>query len=108
MRGIMTSSGPGSHRRHRSEPAVDLRLEQNYPNPFNPSTKIEYAIPTQAQVELKVYNLVGQEVATLVNEMLPAGVHSARFDALKSCHRRGTHRLTAGDFTSVKKMLLLK
>lgn len=83
-------------------------LEQNYPNPFNPSTKIDYSIPMQSKVELKIYNIVGQEVATLVNEVQGAGVHSARFDATKLASGVYFYRLTAGNFTSVKKMALLK
>jgi photosystem II stability/assembly factor-like uncharacterized protein len=87
---------------------LSFELAQNYPNPFNPSTRIQYAIPAQAKVVLKVYNVVGQEVATLVNEVLPAGVHSARFEASSLATGVYLYRLTAGDFTSVKKMLLLK
>ena len=90
-----------------NQPLV-FELAQNYPNPFNPSTRIEYSIPTQSKVVLKVYNVVGQEVATLVNEVLPAGVHSVRFDAANLATGVYMYRLTAGDFTSVKKMLLLK
>ena len=90
-----------------NQPLV-FALAQNYPNPFNPSTRIEYSIPSQSKVVLKVYNLVGQEVATLVNDVLPAGVHSVRFDANKLATGFYVYRLSAGDFTSVKKMLLLK
>jgi hypothetical protein len=87
---------------------LTFALDQNYPNPFNPSTKIQYSIPAQAKVVLKIYNVVGQEVATLVDEVLPAGVHNARFDASSLATGVYMYRLTAGDFTSVKKMLLLK
>ncbi len=90
-----------------NQPLV-FSLAQNYPNPFNPSTRIEYSIPNQSKVVLKVYNLVGQEVATLVNDVLPAGIHSVRFDANKLATGFYVYRLSAGDFTSVKKMLLLK
>ncbi|MBP1658287.1 MAG: 5'-Nucleotidase domain protein [Bacteroidetes bacterium] len=83
-------------------------LAQNYPNPFNPATKIEYSIPMQSQVELKIYNLVGQEVGTLVNEIQKAGVHNVKFDAGNLASGVYFYRLVAGNFTSVKKMVLLK
>ncbi len=83
-------------------------LAQNYPNPFNPTTKIEYSIPAQSQVVLKIYNIVGQEVATLVNEVQKAGIHNVKFGASNLSSGVYFYRLTAGDFTSVKKMVLLK
>ena len=83
-------------------------LAQNYPNPFNPTTKIEYSIPVQAQVVLKIYNVVGQEVATLVNEVQKAGIHNVKFSASNLSSGVYFYRLSAGDFTSVKKMVLLK
>jgi hypothetical protein len=87
---------------------LTYRLEQNYPNPFNPTTKIEYSIPTQAQVEMKVYNLVGQEVATLINEVQKAGAHFVKFNATNLASGMYFYRISAGDFTSVKKMVLVK
>jgi hypothetical protein len=87
---------------------LTYRLEQNYPNPFNPTTKIEYSIPTQAPVELKVYNLVGQEVATLVNEVQKAGAHYVKFNATNLASGMYFYRISAGDFSSVKKMVLVK
>ncbi|MGA9118748.1 MAG: T9SS type A sorting domain-containing protein [Bacteroidota bacterium] len=83
-------------------------LAQNYPNPFNPSTKIEFAIPKQSVVDLKVYNILGQEVATLVHEVLGVGRHAFTFDAKNLASGLYFYRLTAGQFTSVKKMMLLK
>jgi photosystem II stability/assembly factor-like uncharacterized protein len=83
-------------------------LTQNYPNPFNPTTKIEYSIPVQAQVELKIYNVVGQEVATLVNEVQKAGIYHVRFGASNLSSGVYFYRLNAGNFTSVKKMVMLK
>jgi flagellar hook assembly protein FlgD len=59
----------------------EVALEQNYPNPFNPSTVIEYAVPDESFVKLTIFNIIGQEVATLVNETLPAGYHSASWNA---------------------------
>ncbi len=84
------------------------KLEQNYPNPFNPSTKIEFALPKQSPVELKVFNILGQEVATLVHETLGQGNHIVTFDAKNLASGLYFYRITAGTFTSVKKMMLVK
>jgi len=87
---------------------TEFVLMQNYPNPFNPTTKIEYSIPLQSQVELKVYNVVGQEVATLVNEVQKSGIHSVKFSASNFASGVYFYRLVAGNFVSVKKMVLVK
>jgi hypothetical protein len=83
-------------------------LAQNFPNPFNPTTRIVFTLPTQAKVELKVYNVLGQEVVTLVNEVKPAGSYNVRFVGDNLASGVYLYRLIAGDFTSVKKMLLVK
>ncbi|MFA6456836.1 MAG: T9SS type A sorting domain-containing protein [Bacteroidota bacterium] len=83
-------------------------LDQNYPNPFNPSTTIKYSIPAESRVTLTIFNLLGQEVATVVNENLKAGKYSATFDASRLATGVYIYRLEAGSFTSVKKMMLLK
>jgi len=83
-------------------------LQQNYPNPFNPTTKIAFSIPSQMKVELVVYNILGQKVATLVNETLSAGGHEIPFDASRLASGMYLYRITAGQFSSVKKMMLLK
>jgi hypothetical protein len=87
---------------------VVYTLEQNYPNPFNPSTRIEFGIPQQANVELKVYNLLGQEVATLVRETLRAGRHVVTFDAKNLASGVYFYKISAGQFVSTKKMVLMK
>ena len=87
---------------------VGYKLSQNYPNPFNPTTKVKYTIPKMSQVTLKVYNLIGQEVATLVNEVQPAGNYIALFEANTLATGVYFYRLEAGNFREVKKMLLLK
>lgn len=83
-------------------------LSQNYPNPFNPSTQIEFAIPQQGLVSLKVYNVLGQEVAELLNKEMVAGSYKVDFDASQFSTGVYVYTITAGTFTSSKKMMLLK
>ena len=83
-------------------------LMQNYPNPFNPTTTIQYALPKSSNVEIKVYDLVGREVTTLVNEFKQAGYYSAEFNANNFASGVYFYRIKAGDFTDTKKMLLVK
>ena len=83
-------------------------LFQNYPNPFNPSTIINYEIPKSSFVTLKAYDMLGREVATLVNEEKPAGRYNVTFDASKYSSGVYFYRITAGGFSQIKKMVLLK
>jgi len=83
-------------------------LSQNYPNPFNPSTEIQYSIPKSGLVTLKVYNLLGQEIVTLVNQKQQAGSYTVNFDASKLASGVYLYRIQAGDFSLTKKMTLLK
>ncbi len=87
---------------------ISFSLEQNYPNPFNPSTTINYVLPVAGNVTLKVYNLVGQEVATLVNDFHTAGVYDVKFDASRLSSGVYFYSLKAGNYNQVKKMMLLK
>jgi hypothetical protein len=84
------------------------KLSQNYPNPFNPSTQIDYTIPTAGSATLKVYNLLGQEVSTLVNENLQAGTYQATFNAASLPSGVYMYQLKSGSYSDSKKMLLLK
>ena len=83
-------------------------LAQNYPNPFNPSTKIVYAVPSKSNVTLKVYNLLGQEIATLVNAVKNVGRYELTFNASNMPSGVYFYTLTAGNFTITKKMMLIK
>ena len=78
------------------------------PNPFNPVTEIQFALPEVASVKLSVYNLLGQEVAVLVDRNLDAGYHSAQWDASDFASGIYMYRLQAGDFVDTRKMILIK
>lgn len=86
----------------------DYHLAQNYPNPFNPSTTIEYNLIKSGLVSLKVYDVIGREVATLVNEVQTAGVKSLQFDASSLPSGIYIYKISAGDFSDTKKMILVK
>jgi hypothetical protein len=83
-------------------------LSQNYPNPFNPVTKIHYALPISGRVCLKVYSVLGQEVATLVDEVQDVGFKSVAFDATQLTSGVYYYRIAADNFTQTRKMVLLK
>jgi hypothetical protein len=83
-------------------------LEQNYPNPFNPATNVEFNLPATSQVQLRVYNMLGQEVATLVNGTVAAGRHTVSFDGSHLASGIYLYRLAAGSYVSTLKMVILK
>ncbi len=101
--GVIQGVGSDDNRVSRA-----FALEQNYPNPFNPSTAISYQLPAKSFVTLKVYDMLGREVATLVNGFAQAGSHSVRFDAGGLASGVYFTRLQAGRFVQVRKMLLVK
>ena len=87
---------------------VKYSLSQNYPNPFNPSTKIDFSIPKSANVELKIYNVLGQEVKSLVNGFMNAGFHSVLFDASPFSSGIYFYKMKTDSYVDTKKMILIK
>ncbi len=86
----------------------NFALLQNYPNPFNPSTKITYNIPQRSNVSLKIYDVLGKEIITLVNERKEAGTYNIQFDASKLSSGVYIYSIQAGDFLESRKMILMK
>jgi len=85
-----------------------FELSQNYPNPFNPTTTISYEIAKETNVSLKVYDVIGNEIATLVNETKPAGSYQVVFDAANLSNGVYFYKIQAGDFNATKKLILMK
>ena len=84
------------------------KLEQNYPNPFNPATTIKYLIPESGLVTLKVYDILGREIVTLVDDYKPAGKYKTEFNARSLPSGVYFYKIQAGSFVETKKMILLK
>ena len=87
---------------------TEYLLDQNYLNPFNPSTTIKYRIPEDGIVTLKIYDILGKEVKTLINEQKATGRYEVKFDASELATGVYLYRIKVNDFVSVKKMLLVK
>ncbi len=87
---------------------LEFSLSQNYPNPFNPSTTIKFAVPKQAEVSLIIYDALGSEVETIVNQKMDPGYYSYQWNGAKFASGVYFYRLTAGEFVSTKKLLILK
>jgi len=85
-----------------------FKLYQNYPNPFNPTTTIKYTIPKSEKVNIEVFNLLGQKISTLLNKQMPAGSHEIEFTAMDLPSGVYPHRIEAGEYQDVKKMILIK
>jgi hypothetical protein len=83
-------------------------LQQNFPNPFNPTTTIIYSIPKSCFVSIKVYDILGREVTTIVNENKLAGNYTVQFNAVKLTSGIYFYRMQAGDFVQTKKLILIK
>ncbi len=116
---VASVSGDGTYRRPFSELASVqegagvsqpqlFALEQNYPNPFNPATTIRYAVPHRSRVTLTVFNMLGQQAATLVSGEVEAGYHEVQFNGSGLASGVYFYRLQAGDFVQTRKLLLLK
>ncbi len=90
------------------KPISSFKLEQNYPNPFNPRTKISWQSPIGSWQTLKVYDMLGREVATLVDEYKPAGSYEVEFDASALSSGVYFYKIQAREFISVRKMVLQK
>jgi hypothetical protein len=86
----------------------DYSLFNNYPNPFNPTTKFTFTLAQPEKASLIIYNILGQEIVNVVNELLDEGSHTYNFNAVSLPSGIYFYRLTAGKFTAVKKMQLLK
>lgn len=91
-----------------NETAVEFRLWQNYPNPFNPSTNIKFMTPNEEFVELKVFDILGREIAILVNEYLKSGSYEVNWNASDLPSGVYLLKINAGEFNSMKKLILLK
>ncbi|MEJ2617741.1 MAG: T9SS type A sorting domain-containing protein [Ignavibacteriaceae bacterium] len=83
-------------------------MYQNYPNPFNPTTSVQYSIANRQLVTLKIFNVLGQEIETFVNEEKPAGTYELTWNAANLPSGVYFYQLRAGDFKQTKKMILLR
>jgi hypothetical protein len=88
--------------------ASEFKLSQNYPNPFNPTTNISFNLPQASDVSLTIYNVIGQRVAVLANEVLQSGAHTYNFDASSLASGMYLYRLQTENFSTTKKMMLIK
>jgi len=99
---------PASYVRTLADGPATFALYQNYPNPSNPTTTISYELPDKSFVSLKVYDILGNEVATLVSQNENGGSYSVKFDGSRFASGVYFYRLTAGNFVSAKKLIILK
>ena len=87
---------------------VEFRLDQNFPNPFNPTTTIRFAVPKPTSVKLVLYDILGREVSTLIDQKIPCGEHEVTFEADNLPSGVYVARLQAGEFTATRKLVLLR
>jgi glucuronoarabinoxylan endo-1,4-beta-xylanase len=97
----------GAEENQRIKPTT-FALEQNHPNPFNPTTVVNYQVPEQSHVTIKVYDILGKEIAELVNTRKEAGFYSLNFDASNLSSGTYIYRMEAGKYIESRKMIVLK
>lgn len=105
---VVLSESSGSFNVESLVIPAEFELSQNYPNPFNPTTTIKFGVPEASRVTLKVYNAIGEQVATLVEQNMDAGYHTVQFNASQLTSGVYFYSITAGDYNAVKKMMILK
>jgi hypothetical protein len=105
---IKTATDPSKIDDNNPRVATKYILSQNYPNPFNPTTTIRFSLPKASFITLKVYNPLGQQVATLIKGQVLAGEHQIKWHAKNLPSGIYIYQLQAGDFVQNKKMILLK
>ena len=105
---IVTNYSPTTGIENDFNNATEFTLEQNYPNPFNPSTTIKFSVPESSNTIIKVYNTVGSEVATLLNEVKQPGTYEVDFNASDLSSGAYFYSIQTDNFREVKKMILLK
>jgi hypothetical protein len=98
----------GNNFKYLNNPPKSFMISQNYPNPFNPVTNIRYDLPNDVRVLIKIYDLLGREIKTLVNEFKKAGSYIISFNGAELASGVYFYRIAAGNFVSVKRMVLLK
>jgi Zn-dependent metalloprotease len=104
----LVTNGSGSLTVYYSNGGADVFITQNYPNPFNPTTTLSYQIPTNGHVTIKIFDIIGREVTTLVDEFKPSGHYSVQFDASHLASGIYFYSIKSGDYNVVKKMSLIK
>ena len=87
---------------------TEYSISQNYPNPFNPTTKIKFGLPKAGFTRITVYDLLGRDIMTLINNELKAGYHEINIDAHNLPSGIYLYKIQSGDFTKTKKMILMK
>jgi len=106
--GIFVTSQPVTVIKESWKGPLEFALNQNYPNPFNPSTTITFLIPRSGEVSLRIFNLLGEEVTTLVTGIREAGTHTVQWDATGQPSGVYFYRLRAGEFVETRKLVLLR
>ncbi len=107
LKRVFGNDNSGNNKNNNVLP-TQFMLSQNYPNPFNPSTTIKYALPKDVKVIIKIYDILGREVQTLVNEFKKAGYYDVKFNGSNFASGVYFYRIETADYTLSKKMVLIK